>query len=135
MVVCWLLLASLNQFLYFLIGKEARKVYDDAQNMLNILISQKKLQARGVVGFWPAQSVQDDIHLYAEGVVPQTSEPIATFYGLRQQVWNACGWWVHTALTLRLSNYTKCTKWELNKKSEPFIGTISSQTALHRPES
>lgn len=67
------------------VGKEARKVYDDAQNMLNILISQKKLQARGVVGFWPAQSVQDDIHLYAEGVVPQASEPIATFYGLRQQ--------------------------------------------------
>lgn len=91
-VVCRLLLASLNKFLlYFLIGKEARKVYDDAQNMLNILISQKKLQARGVVGFWPAQSVQDDIHLYAEGVVPQASEPIATFYGLRQQVWNVCG--------------------------------------------
>lgn len=67
------------------VGEEARKVYNDAQNMLNILISQKKLQARGVVGFWPAQSVQDDIHLYAEGVVPQAAEPIATFYGLRQQ--------------------------------------------------
>lgn len=67
------------------VGEEARKVYDDAQNMLNILVSQKKLQARGVVGFWPAQSVQDDIHLYAEGVVPQAAEPIATFYGLRQQ--------------------------------------------------
>ncbi|XP_021563876.1 methionine synthase isoform X2 [Carlito syrichta] len=67
------------------VGEEARRVYDDAQNMLNTLISQKKLQARGVVGFWPAQSVQDDIHLYAEGTVPQAAEPIATFYGLRQQ--------------------------------------------------
>uniref|UniRef100_A0A2K6GVM6 Methionine synthase n=1 Tax=Propithecus coquereli TaxID=379532 RepID=A0A2K6GVM6_PROCO len=67
------------------VGEEAKKVYDDAQNMLNILISQKKLQARGVVGFWPAQSVEDDIHLYAEGAVPQAAEPIATFYGLRQQ--------------------------------------------------
>uniref|UniRef100_A0A8C8ZXX3 Methionine synthase n=1 Tax=Prolemur simus TaxID=1328070 RepID=A0A8C8ZXX3_PROSS len=67
------------------VGEEAKKVYDDAQNMLNTLISQKKLQARGVVGFWPAQSVQDDIHLYAEGAVPQAAEPIATFYGLRQQ--------------------------------------------------
>uniref|UniRef100_F7EDB4 Methionine synthase n=1 Tax=Callithrix jacchus TaxID=9483 RepID=F7EDB4_CALJA len=67
------------------VGEEAKKVYDDAQNMLNSLISQKKLQARGVVGFWPAQSVQDDIHLYAEGAVPQAAEPIATFYGLRQQ--------------------------------------------------
>uniref|UniRef100_A0A8D1NG30 Methionine synthase n=1 Tax=Sus scrofa TaxID=9823 RepID=A0A8D1NG30_PIG len=67
------------------IGEEAKKVYDDAQNMLQELISQKKLQARGVVGFWPAQSVEDDIHLYAEGTVPQAAEPIATFYGLRQQ--------------------------------------------------
>nr|XP_012315331.1 methionine synthase isoform X4 [Aotus nancymaae] len=67
------------------VGDEAKKVYNDAQNMLNTLISQKKLQARGVVGFWPAQSVQDDIHLYAEGAVPQAAEPIATFYGLRQQ--------------------------------------------------
>ena len=57
----------------FLIGEEAKKVYDDAQNMLQALISQKKLQARGVVGFWPAQSIQDDIHLYAEGAVPQAS--------------------------------------------------------------
>ncbi|XP_072612004.1 methionine synthase isoform X6 [Vulpes vulpes] len=67
------------------VGEEARKVYDDAQNMLKVLISQKKLQARGVVGFWPAQSVQDDIHLYAEDAAPQAAEPIATFHGLRQQ--------------------------------------------------
>ncbi|XP_055089417.1 methionine synthase isoform X3 [Symphalangus syndactylus] len=67
------------------VGGEAKKVYDDAHNMLNTLISQKKLRARGVVGFWPAQSIQDDIHLYAEGAVPQAAEPIATFYGLRQQ--------------------------------------------------
>uniref|UniRef100_A0A4X2L8Y9 Methionine synthase n=1 Tax=Vombatus ursinus TaxID=29139 RepID=A0A4X2L8Y9_VOMUR len=67
------------------VGEEARKVYDDAHNMLKVLISQKKLQARGIVGFWPAQSVQDDIHLYAEDAVPQSAEPIATFHGLRQQ--------------------------------------------------
>ncbi|EPY87536.1 methionine synthase isoform 1 [Camelus ferus] len=67
------------------VGEEAKKVYDDAQNMLKALISQKKLQARGVVGFWPAQSVRDDIHLFAEGAVPQAAEPIAVFHGLRQQ--------------------------------------------------
>ena len=80
----------MNSYDIFLIGEEAKKVYDDAQSMLQALISQKKLQARGVVGFWPAQSVHDDIHLYAEGVVPQASEPIATFHGLRQQVWRPC---------------------------------------------
>jgi len=67
------------------VGEEAKKVYDDAQDMLEVLISEKKLQARGVVGFWPAQSVEDDIHLYAEDAAPQAAEPIATFHGLRQQ--------------------------------------------------
>lgn len=72
----------------FLSGEEAKKVYDDAQTMLTALIGQRKLRARGVVGFWPAQSVEDDIHLFTEDAVPQTAEPIATFHGLRQQVWS-----------------------------------------------
>ncbi|XP_007481635.1 methionine synthase isoform X1 [Monodelphis domestica] len=67
------------------VGEEAKKVYDDAQTMLKELISKKKIQARGLVGFWPAQSVQDDIHLYAEDAIPQSAEPVAKFYGLRQQ--------------------------------------------------
>ncbi|XP_074752922.1 methionine synthase isoform X5 [Athene noctua] len=67
------------------VGEEAKRLYNDAQNLLKTLINQKKLQARGVVGFWPAQSVQDDIHLYAVEEAVGSSEPIATFYGLRQQ--------------------------------------------------
>ncbi|KFW08782.1 Methionine synthase, partial [Eurypyga helias] len=67
------------------VGEEAKRVYNDAQNLLKTLISQKKLQARGVVGFWPAQSIQDDIHVYAAEEAVGSSEPIAKFYGLRQQ--------------------------------------------------
>ncbi|OXB59194.1 hypothetical protein ASZ78_007399 [Callipepla squamata] len=67
------------------VGEEAQKVYNDAQNLLKILINQKKLQARGVLGFWPARSVQDDIYLYAVEEAVGSSEPIAKFYGLRQQ--------------------------------------------------
>ncbi|XP_072189410.1 methionine synthase isoform X3 [Excalfactoria chinensis] len=67
------------------VGEEARKVYNDAQNLLKILINQKKLQARGVLGFWPARSVQDDIYLYAVEEAVGSSEPIAKFCGLRQQ--------------------------------------------------
>lgn len=67
------------------VGEEAKKVYNDAQNLLKTLINQKKLQARGVVGFWPAQSVEDDIYLYAAEEAVGSSEPIAKFYGLRQQ--------------------------------------------------
>uniref|UniRef100_A0A8D0HEK4 Methionine synthase n=1 Tax=Sphenodon punctatus TaxID=8508 RepID=A0A8D0HEK4_SPHPU len=67
------------------VGEEAKRVYNDAQNLLNTLISEKKLQAKGLVGFWPAQSVQDDIHLYATEEALLSAEPVAKFYGLRQQ--------------------------------------------------
>ncbi|XP_072265291.1 methionine synthase isoform X3 [Pyxicephalus adspersus] len=68
------------------VGEEARRVYDDAQNLLHFLISQDKIEACGIVGIWPAQSVQDDIFLYAEKEdVPHSSKPIAIFRGLRQQ--------------------------------------------------
>ncbi|XP_062383088.1 methionine synthase [Sardina pilchardus] len=67
------------------VGEEARKVFDDAQKLLDKLIDSQGLWARGLVGFWPAQSVGDDIHVYAENTCPHQSQPIATFYGLRQQ--------------------------------------------------
>ncbi|XP_028903027.1 methionine synthase isoform X2 [Ornithorhynchus anatinus] len=67
------------------VGEEARKVYEDAQGMLSELIGQRKLHARGVIGFWPAQSVQDDIYLFSEDAEPRAAEPIARFHGLRQQ--------------------------------------------------
>ncbi|XP_069090554.1 methionine synthase [Pleurodeles waltl] len=67
------------------VGEEAKRVYNDAQSMLKTLICQRKLQARGIFGFWPAQSVQDDIYLYEDDAQPQSSNPIAIFYGLRQQ--------------------------------------------------
>uniref|UniRef100_A0AAY4B6L7 Methionine synthase n=1 Tax=Denticeps clupeoides TaxID=299321 RepID=A0AAY4B6L7_9TELE len=67
------------------VGEEAKRVFDDAQKLLNELIDTKGLQAQGLVGFWPAQSVGDDIHLYADGGSPRDSQPIAKFYGLRQQ--------------------------------------------------
>ncbi|XP_058691601.1 methionine synthase isoform X3 [Poecile atricapillus] len=67
------------------VGEEAKRVYNDAQDLLKTLINEKKLQARGVVGFWPARSVQDDIYLYAVEEAVGSSEPVAKFYGLRQQ--------------------------------------------------
>ncbi|KAH0622513.1 hypothetical protein JD844_024885, partial [Phrynosoma platyrhinos] len=67
------------------VGEEAKKVYNEAQNLLKTLIKEKKLKAKGLVGFWPAQSVQDDIYLYAIDDDVRSSEPVAKFYGLRQQ--------------------------------------------------
>lgn len=67
------------------VGEEARRVFDDAQRLLNRLIDNKGLWGRGLVGFWPAQSVGDDIQVYEHDVTPRSATPLATFYGLRQQ--------------------------------------------------
>ncbi|XP_067285930.1 methionine synthase [Pseudorasbora parva] len=63
------------------VGEEARRVHDDAVKLLNRLIDSGGLKARGILGFWRAQSEGDDICLYDDDVTPH----IATFHGLRQQ--------------------------------------------------
>lgn len=68
------------------VGEEAKRVYDDAQALLNRLINSKGLQARGIVGFWRAQSHGDDILVYTDDVTPTLSNHTATFHGIRQQV-------------------------------------------------
>jgi 5-methyltetrahydrofolate--homocysteine methyltransferase len=42
------------------IGKEAKKLFDDANALLKKIIDEKWLTAKGVVGFWPATSVGAD---------------------------------------------------------------------------
>jgi 5-methyltetrahydrofolate--homocysteine methyltransferase len=65
-----------------LVGAEARKLFDDAQRLLKRIVAEKRLTARGVYGFWPANSVGDDILVYAD---PSRSKTIARFPMLRQQ--------------------------------------------------
>ena len=64
-------------------GEAARPLFDDAQAMLRQIIEEKWLVANGVVGFWPANSIMDDIELYADET---RSKPIATLHTLRQQM-------------------------------------------------
>ncbi|EXJ11929.1 methionine synthase [Nitrincola nitratireducens] len=50
-----------------IVGEEARKLYEDAQAMLSDIIDNKRLQARAVLGLFPANSVNhDDIELYTD---------------------------------------------------------------------
>ena len=51
--------------------------------MLKQLIEEKWLVANGVVGFWPANSVGDDIELYTDET---RSNVLATLHTLRQQM-------------------------------------------------
>ncbi len=46
-------------------GAAARDLYEHAQKLLDRIVSGKLLRARGVYGFWPANSDGDDIVLYA----------------------------------------------------------------------
>jgi len=46
------------------VGKEAKKLFDDAQAMLKKVITEKSLKAKAIVGFYPANSVVDDIILH-----------------------------------------------------------------------
>jgi 5-methyltetrahydrofolate--homocysteine methyltransferase len=46
-----------------IVGKQATELFADAQAMLDKLIAERWLTARGVIGFWPAHSVGDDITL------------------------------------------------------------------------
>ncbi|WP_342646466.1 methionine synthase [Mucilaginibacter sp. CSA2-8R] len=70
------------------VGIEAKKLFDDAQQMLQKVIDQNLLQASGVIGFWPANSVGDDIELYSDESRTQLRTRIHT---LRQQAEKAAG--------------------------------------------
>jgi 5-methyltetrahydrofolate--homocysteine methyltransferase len=64
-------------------GEAARSLFDDAQAMLKQLIEEKWLTANAVVGFWPANSVGDDIEFYGDET---RKSPLATVHTLRQQM-------------------------------------------------
>ncbi len=63
-------------------GETARKLYDDAQQMLDTLIKEKWLTANGVIGFFPANAVDDDIEVYTD---ESRTEVLTTLHNLRQQ--------------------------------------------------
>jgi len=65
-----------------LVGAEAKRLFADAQNLLNQLIEKNQLTARGVYGFWPANSEGDDIVLYKDEC---RSAELTRFPMLRQQ--------------------------------------------------
>ena len=74
------------------IGKEARELFDDAQTLLDHIVTKNLLVARGVHAFWPANSVGDDVDVYADEA---RSKKVATFYFLRQQMVKPAGQFNH----------------------------------------
>jgi 5-methyltetrahydrofolate--homocysteine methyltransferase len=71
------------------VGEQARNLFDDAQAMLQKIIDEKWLTARGVFGLFPANTVNDDdIEVYAD---ESRTTVTTTFCNLRQQTVHAGG--------------------------------------------
>ena len=49
-----------------IVGEECRKLYADAQAMLQKIVAENWVQAKAVIGLFPANSVGDDIELYSD---------------------------------------------------------------------
>jgi 5-methyltetrahydrofolate--homocysteine methyltransferase len=65
-----------------IVGESARHLFDDAQSMLKYIVAEKWLKANAVIGFFPANSVGDDIEVYAD---ENREVVIKRFHMLRQQ--------------------------------------------------
>ncbi|MDX2258592.1 MAG: methionine synthase, partial [Hyphomicrobiaceae bacterium] len=78
------------------VGPEARKLFADAQALLERIVRERWLTANAVVGFWPANAVEDDIALYGD---EERGTTVATLHTLRQQIARDAGRdRAHTAL-------------------------------------
>jgi 5-methyltetrahydrofolate--homocysteine methyltransferase len=67
-----------------LVGETARSTFNDAQAMLQRIVGEKWLTARGVIGFWPANSIgDDDIEVFADA---SRHGVLAVVHTLRQQM-------------------------------------------------
>jgi 5-methyltetrahydrofolate--homocysteine methyltransferase len=64
-------------------GIAARALYDDAQAMLKRMVAEKWIEARAVVGFWPANAEGDDVVVFKD---ESRRERAAVLHSLRQQM-------------------------------------------------
>jgi 5-methyltetrahydrofolate--homocysteine methyltransferase len=63
------------------VGESARSLFDDAQAMLEQIVAEKWLTAKGVAGFWPCARHGDDVEIYLTDEERHVHVPF-----LRQQV-------------------------------------------------
>jgi 5-methyltetrahydrofolate--homocysteine methyltransferase len=64
------------------VGEHARQVFAEGEKMLERIVAERWLTANAVLAFFPANSVGDDIEVYAD---ESRSQPLFTWHGLRQQ--------------------------------------------------
>lgn len=71
------------------VGESARDLYNDAQRMIDRIIEEKWIKANGIIGFWPANTVEDDlIEVYTD---QSRTEILEILVCRRQQQQKAAG--------------------------------------------
>ncbi len=65
------------------VGDSARKLYADARKMLDRIVREKWLTAKGVVGFWPCRRDGDDVVLFEDETF---GKEVSRLFFLRQQI-------------------------------------------------
>ncbi|AMS29216.1 hypothetical protein AEM38_06725 [Hyphomonadaceae bacterium UKL13-1] len=71
-----------------IVGEAAKPLYADARAMLDKMVAEKWVTAKGVIGFWPANRVGDDISVWQDEARTKRE---ATFHTLRQQMIKSAG--------------------------------------------
>jgi 5-methyltetrahydrofolate--homocysteine methyltransferase len=74
------------------VGKQARELFEDAQKLLARVVEENLLGARGVIGFWPANAIGDDVELFTD---ESRSRRLTTLHFLRQQMRKPTGQFNH----------------------------------------
>lgn len=96
------------------VGAEATKLYEDAQQLLSKIISEKWLQARGTIGFWDAAAIG------ADTVLVKTNDSTMNLEFLRQQIKKADGQY-----NMSLADFIKPSSTSTEKTTNDFIGAFS----------
>ncbi|MBX2930654.1 MAG: methionine synthase [Chitinophagaceae bacterium] len=101
-----------------IVGKEATKLYNDANAMLDTIINEKWLTAKGVIGFWNAESKEDSVFV----TVPEkdNENKIVHLEFLRQQILKA-----KDQPNISLADFIKPASLNSSKKETDFIGAFA----------
>ena len=103
-----------------IVGEQATDLFKDAQNMLSKIVSEKWFTAKGILGIFPANTINDDdIEVYSEPL-SQSLKP-KTFLSLRQQSQKTAG-----ACNIALADFIAPKETEI----QDFIGCFCVTTGF-----
>lgn len=96
-------------------GAEAKKLFEDAQKMLDKIIAEKWISANAVIGVFPANAIGDDIEIYKDET---RKEVLAVNHNLRQQTKKTAG-----AYNMCLSDFVAPKETKFNDHIGAFVVT------------